>query len=84
MKNGREKRGVVRRAAWAAIARELRGAQMAAPPEADTPALVALWRETLAAVCAYVEDRARGIQRCPPGGVGGTRARPMRAGKARR
>ena len=69
-KDGRTKRGAVRRAAYREAARVVKLARLEVPPEADTKALVELYFEERRRLGEWLGARGRGVLGSPPGGVG--------------
>ena len=69
---------MVRRDAWAGAALALALSPLKPPAAADSALLVKLWCEERRAIEAYLRDRGYGLQRSPPGGVGGPMKRRNR------
>ena len=67
--DGRTRRGLVRRAAYADAARAFRLADLHVSPVANTGALIALQFRERERLLEWLEARARGELRKPPGGT---------------
>lgn len=77
----RQQRAALRRDVWRRAAEAAALALQTAYPETGDDELASLWRDTRAAVLAYLAARAAGALPSPPGGVGGSLAErtPKRA-----